>query len=112
MYKTVSLQLGMALVAMMIAGALAGMRGAISAGLAGLVCVVPNLWFALHLNMASGTRKPLAVRFFVGEFVKVAASCALLLAAACLYPQMHWPSFVLGMVVVLQSCLLALWKRY
>ncbi|MDR3353284.1 MAG: ATP synthase subunit I [Zoogloeaceae bacterium] len=115
MYKTISLQVGMTFVAMALAGAFVGTRGMVSAGLAGLVCVVPNLWFALHLARGARTPESAAARFLVGEFVKVAASCVLLLAAIRLYPEMHWPSLLLGMVLVLQSCFLAClqapWKR-
>jgi ATP synthase protein I len=115
MYKTVALQACITLLAMALAGMLAGVRGVVSAGLAGLVCTVPNLWFVMHLRMSgktgSGASVVSAARFFVGEFVKLLASCLLLFAAIRLYPAMHWPSLVLGMALVLQACFLAFWKR-
>lgn len=112
MIKAIYLQLGATILTMVIAGLLVGTRGAISAGLAGLACVLPSAWFALRLKAVS--KRPgasLPAQFFIGEFIKVAATIGLLAIAVKAYPDMHWPSLLIGMAVVLQASFFAFWKK-
>ncbi len=80
--------------------------------MAGVAVVVPNFLFALRLTIISrrpGASNPAA--FFIGEFMKVAATIALLAAAANLYRDMHWLSLIAGLVVALNANLLALLSK-
>ena len=112
MFRAVLLQIAATCVVAAIAGLLAGWHGAVSAMLGGLAIVLPTSLFALRLFAES--RKPggaSAASFFVGEFMKVAATIALLAAAASLYRAMHWLALIAGLVVVLKANLLALLSK-
>jgi ATP synthase protein I len=112
MFRAVLLQAVATLVAAAIAGLLAGKHGAVSAALGGASIVLPNALFALRLFAES--RKPggaSAAAFFVGEFMKVAATIALLAAAASLYRDLHWLALIAGLVVALKANLLALLSK-
>jgi len=112
MFRAVLLQVAATLVVAIVAGLLAGKHGAVSAALGGAVIVLPNSLFALRLF--AGSRKPggaSPAAFFVGEFMKVAATVALLVAAASLYRDMHWLALIAGLVVALKANLLALLSK-
>lgn len=97
---------------MVLAGSFVGARGAISAGLAGGAALLPNLWFAWRLTAASkrpGLRS--ATHFFAGELAKIGATVVLLVVVVKWYPNLHWPSFLLSLLVVLQASFLAFWKK-
>jgi ATP synthase protein I len=57
----------------------------------------------------SGGASP--AQFFVGEFVKIVLTVLLLIIAVKTYRDLHWPSLLLGMTVVLQASFLAFWKK-
>lgn len=112
MFRAVLLQVVATLVAAVIAGILAGKHGAVSAALGGAAIVLPNSLFALRLFVES--RKPGGASpavFFIGEFMKVAATIALLAAAASLYRDLHWLALIAGLVVALKANLLALLSK-
>jgi ATP synthase protein I len=116
MIRTIYLQLAAALLSICLAALFAGTRGAVSAVLASVVCILPCAWFALRLDRMS--KRPggapatqFAAQFFVGEFVKIAATVLLLIIAVKTYRDMHWPSLLLSMVLVLQASFLAFWKK-
>jgi ATP synthase protein I len=112
MMKAIYLQIGATLLCALLAGLVAGVRGAVSASLGGLACLLPATWFALRLRAAG--RRPggaLPTQFFIGEFIKVAATVGLLAIAIKAYPEMHWPSLLIGMAVVLQASFFAFWKK-
>ena len=112
MFRAVLLQVAATLVVAVIAGILAGKHGAVSAALGGAAIVLPNSLFALRLFAESrkpGGASPAA--FFIGEFMKVAATIALLAAAASLYRDMHWLALIAGLVVALKANLLALLSK-
>ena len=79
MFRIVGLQIVATLIVALAAWPLGGVSAAISALLGGAACVVPNALFALRLMIAA--RRPqgtdMAV-FFVGEFVKIGSTIALL----------------------------------
>jgi ATP synthase protein I len=114
MFRAVFLQFAATLVVAAIAGILAGRHGAVSATLGGAAIVLPNALFALRLF--AGSQKPggaSAAAFFVGEFMKVAASIALLALAASLYRDLHWLSLIAGLVVAVKANLFALlYKKF
>ena len=112
MFKAVLYQAGATLVAVVIGGVLAGVPGAISALLGGAASTVPNFLFALRLSAAA--RRPGAsyvLNFFLGEFVKVAATIGLLAIAVKAYGEAHWPSLLIGLAFALQAGFLAFWTR-
>jgi ATP synthase protein I len=94
-------------VATLIAAALAwfwvGQHGAVSAGLGGAAIVVPNLFFALSLWAAAKSGRASVGRFFAGEFIKVAATLALLVIVAGAYRDLHWLALLAGMFVALKA---------
>lgn len=113
MFKAIFLQLGAALMAAAVAGAVVGIRGCVSVGLAAAASILPNLFFALRLKSVSlrGEGASYAANFFIGEFLKIAATIGLLAIAVKGYPEMHWPSLLIGLAVVLHAGFLAFWKK-
>ena len=108
MFKAVFLQIGATILATLIAGAITGVRGALSAALGGAACVLPNLLFALRLHFVS--KRPAAsypLAFFVGEFLKIASTVGLLATVQLVYPDVHWLALFLGFVVALKANLSA-----
>ena len=108
MFKAVFLQIGATILAAIVAGAIIGVRGALSAALGGAACVLPNLLFALRLNAVS--KRPAAsypLAFFVGEFLKIASTVGLLATVRFVYPDVHWLALFLGFVVALKANLFA-----
>ncbi len=111
MARIVLLQIGVALIVAMIAAGIAGQSAGISALLGGAACAIPNALFALRLF--AGTRKPEGaspLTFFVGEFVKIATTIALLAAVVWLYRDVHWLAFLVGFIVVLKSYFILLFR--
>lgn len=108
MFKAVLLQLGATLIAVAIAGMLAGMHGAVSTALGGLAVCLPSLLFAVRLRSVSrkaGASYP--AEFFIGELIKVASTVVLLIAAVHWYSELHWISLFAGLIVALQGNLFA-----
>lgn len=95
------------------AGAVVGVRGVISVGLAALASILPNLLFALRLKIVSvrDDGSSYAANFFIGEFLKIATTIGLLAIAIKVYPEMHWPSLLIGLAIVLHAGFLAFWKK-
>lgn len=113
MLRAVYLQVGLTVIAVLILGAVVGTHGAVSAGLGGLACVLPNAWFAWRLTVLAKRESNVshAASFFIGEFIKVAATVGLLAIAIKAYPAMHWPSLLIGMALALQASFFAIWKK-
>ena len=112
MFRAILLQVAATIITALIAGLLAGTRGAASAILGGAVCVLPNFLFALRLKLVAnrpGASYP--ANFFLGEFVKIAATIALLVLVVKEYADLQWPSLLVGMVLALQAGFLAFWKK-
>jgi ATP synthase protein I len=80
-----------------------GQHVAVSAALGGAAVVVPNLLFALTLWAAARSGKASVARFFVGEFIKVAATLALLVIVAGAYRDLHWLALLAGLIVALKA---------
>ncbi len=74
-----------------------------SAGLGGAAVVVPNLLFALSLWAAARGGRASAAGFLVGEFIKVAATVALLVIIAGAYRDLHWLALLAGLFVALKA---------
>ena len=112
MYKAIILQVLAAVITAIGAGVLVGTRGAVSVGLAAFACIVPNLLFVLRLKSVSQRAgSSYAANFFAGEFLKIAATIGLVAIAVKGYPEMHWPSMMIGFAIVLHAGFLAFWKK-
>lgn len=113
MFKAVYLQAGITAIAVLVLGLVVGEQGAVSAGIGGFACILPNAWFAWRLTATARQAKAssMVAGFFIGEFIKVVATIGLLAAAIKIYPTMHWPSLLIGMVVALHASLFAFWKK-
>ena len=100
----VLLQVIVTLVVAGLAAIWGGVDAALSAALGGMACVVPNALFAVRLQIE--TRRPGGATvhgFFVGEFVKVATTVALLVLIAHNYRGLDWLAFIVGVIVALKS---------
>ncbi len=112
MLRAIYLQFGAALITAIGAGVIVGTRGLVSVGLASIACILPNLFFAVRLTMLS--HRPgasYAANFFVGEFLKIGATIGLLAIAIKGYPEVHWPSLLIGFAIVLHAGFIAFWKK-
>ncbi|MBC7490290.1 MAG: ATP synthase subunit I [Glaciimonas sp.] len=112
MLRIVLLQFIVTVVIAVVAGLLSGMSGFISAMLGGICCALPNGLFALSLFFsarAPGDANPIS--FFIGEFIKIATTIALLGAVARLYHEVNWLAFVVSFIVVLKSYFILLFRR-
>lgn len=61
--------------------------------------------------MASRPGSSYPVNFFLGEFVKIAATAGLLVLIVRGYADLHGPAMLIGLVLALQAGFLALWKK-
>lgn len=112
MLRVVTLQLAATVVAGIIAGLIGGIPALLSALLGGLCCVVPNGLFALRLFANAqkvGGANPMS--FFIGEFIKIALTVALLGAVAWLYHDLNWLALIAGFVVALKSYIILLFRH-
>jgi ATP synthase protein I len=112
MLRLVLLQLAAAVVISGIAGLIGGIHGLLSALLGGLCCVVPNGLFALRLFAdTQGIKGANPMSFFIGEFIKIALTVALLGAIAWLYHDLNWLALIAGFVVALKSYIILLFRH-
>lgn len=112
MFRIVLLQLAATVIVSGIAGLLGGRHALLSALLGGLCCVVPNGLFALRLfasTQKSGAANPMT--FFIGEFIKIALTVAMLFAAAWLYRDLNWLALIAAFVVALKSYIILLFRH-
>jgi ATP synthase protein I len=111
MARMVMLQFCVAFIVAIVAALLGGLAAGISALLGGLCCAFPNALFALRLY--AGTKKPGGATpstFFFGELLKISLTVASLSAVVWLYRDLHWLAFLLGIIAVLKSYFLLLFK--
>lgn len=112
MFKAILLQFGAAVITAFGAGAIVGTRGLVSVGFAAIAAIVPNLLFAIRLSVVNNrSGASYAANFFIGEFLKIAATIGILAIAIKGYPEMHWPSMLVGLAVALHAGFLAFWKK-
>ena len=91
MARIVLLQMVAALVVALLAGVFGTISLAFSALLGGLCCAIPNAFFALRLTMSArkpGGANPMS--FFIGEFIKIGLTIALMGAVVTLYHDVNW----------------------
>ena len=112
MFRAILLQIASTIIVTLLLGWYVGTPGAISAALGGAVCIVPNFLFALRLKgVATRPGASYPANFFLGEFVKIIATVGLLIFVVKKYPDLHWPSLLIGMGLALQAGFLAFWKK-
>ena len=112
MFRAILLQTITILISALAAGLIAGTRGAVSAALGGAVCTLPNFLFALRLKfVATRPGASYVAIFFLGQFVKIALTIGLLVSVVKIYPDLHWPSMLIGLGLALQAGFLAFWKK-
>ncbi len=112
MLRLILLQLATTVVASAIAGWVGGWPALFSTLLGGLCCVVPNGLFALRLFANAqklGNANPMS--FFIGEFIKIAMTVALLGAVAWLYRDLNWLALLVGFIVALKSYIILLFRH-
>jgi ATP synthase protein I len=112
MLRVVLLQFLTTIVTGLIAGLIGGWHALLSALLGGLCCVVPNGLFALRLFI--NARKPGAVNpmtFFIGEFIKIALTVALLGAVVWLYRDLNWLALLAAFIVALKSYIILIFRH-
>ncbi|WP_151449025.1 ATP synthase subunit I [Lacisediminimonas profundi] len=112
MLRLVLMQLAVTAAVGVIAGLMGGKYALFSAWLGGLCYVVPNGLFALRLFASA--RKPEGANpmtFFIGEFIKIALTVALLFAVATLYRDLNWLALIVGFVVAMKSYLILLFRH-
>ncbi len=90
----------------------AGGRVGISAGLGGLLALVPNLCFAWRFGVRDDRRTARQVvrSFYLGETVKLALTVSLF-AVVLRWPFVHFPALLSGFVLVLSVLWLSLLVR-
>jgi ATP synthase protein I len=112
MLRLVSLQLMLTVAVGLIAALLGGTNAMVSAVIGGLCCVVPSGFAAFRLWV--GTKKPGGANpasFFIWEFVKVAMTVALMVAAVKLYHDLNWFAFLGGFIVALKSYIILIFRH-
>jgi ATP synthase protein I len=112
MLRVVLLQFSATAIVALIAGFFGGMPALVSALLGGLCCVVPNGLFALRLfanTQKAGAANPMS--FFIGEFIKIALTVALLGAVAWLYHDLNWLALIAAFIVALKSYIILLFRH-
>ena len=112
MLPVVLMQLATTVIASIIAGLIAGMPALYSALLGGLCCVVPNGLFALRLFSAAQKSESVnPMTFFIGEFIKIALTIALLGAVVWLYSDLNLLALVAAFIVALKSYIILLFRH-
>lgn len=112
MFRLVALQVLATFAVALIAWPIGGAAAALSALAGGAACFLPNGLFALRLALsARSPRGPSVATFFVGEFVKLGSTVALLAAVAWAWPNVVWLALIAAVIAALKSYLIALiWR--
>ena len=123
MFSAILLQVGATIITTIVIGLIVGWAGVLSSLIGAGAYILPNFLFALRLTMAARAGKgslASVATFFIGEFVKVAATIGLLALAAKAYAGLHWPSMLISLAVAMQAVVLqpllqknclAIWKK-
>lgn len=106
MLKVILLQAALIGLAVVIAGILGGMRGAVSALVGGLAYLLPNLMFVLRLKRADAAGRTSVTMFFAGELLKVVCTIGILFVAVRFYP-VHWLCLMGGILAAVKANLFA-----
>ena len=107
MLIAVTLQAFVTLVASVVSWLVWGPLVALSLAAGGGSIVVPNALLAMRVKASQPSAVPMVL--LVGEFVKIALSIALLWLAYRWIEGLSWPGLIVGLILALQSLLLAPW---
>ena len=112
MFRVIGLQVIASVLVAVFAWLVAGGAAAVSALLGGAACFVPNGLFALRLAVAAkrpgGTN---VATFFVGEFLKIGSTIALIALIAWVWKDVVWLAMIVAVIAALKSYLIALFFR-
>ncbi|MBV8665898.1 MAG: ATP synthase subunit I [Burkholderiaceae bacterium] len=111
MLRVILLQLAATIVTGLVAWLVGGSPALWSALLGGLCCVVPNSLFALRLFASAQRGGANPMSFFIGEFIKIALTVALLGAIGWLYHGLNWLALIAGFIVALKSYIILLFRH-
>jgi ATP synthase protein I len=111
-FRVVGLQVVASGVVALLTWLVAGEAAGVSALLGGAACFVPNGLFALRLAMSA--RRPGGAgmsTFFVGEFLKIGSTIALIALIAWVWKDVVWLAMIVAIIAALKSYMLALLIR-
>lgn len=112
MFRVVGLQVVASAVVAIVSWLISGKAAALSAMLGGAACFVPNGLFALRLIIsAQRPGGPGMATFFVGEFLKIGSTIALIALIAWVWKDVVWLAMIAAIIVALKSYLVALLIR-
>jgi ATP synthase protein I len=84
-----------------------------AAALAGLIAG-PHAFFSAMFRLHIGALKPGALSpmtFFIGEFIKIAMTVALLAAVAWWYRDLNWLALIAAFIIALKSYIILLFRH-
>ena len=98
------------LIVSLLAWFFAGRWAALSAFAGGMTYLIPTSMFVLHLVLRLLSRRDAtAVTFFVGEAIKIGVAMLLMYLVVQVFgPDLVWPAFFVGLLVVLKAYVLLL----
>ena len=104
------LQIGLVMILALGAWIVAGSTSALYAVLGGAAAIIPNGLFAARLALHRGkSSESYPVVFFLGFFLKIGLTMALLAVVVKYLGPVDWLPFLLGLIVALKAPLFALW---
>ena len=104
------LQIGLVMILALGAWIVAGSTSALYAVLGGAAAIIPNGLFAARLALHRGkSSESYPVIFFLGFFLKIGLTMALLAVVVKYFGPVDWLPFLLGLIVALKAPLFALW---
>lgn len=93
--------------ATVVSSAFFGLSAALSAAMGGMCVAIPNSLVVLNLLVSDVTKRPVApVMLLVMEFLKILATCLLLVLTAVLFSGLVWPALIFGIIAAALSMLL------
>lgn len=105
-------QYALILFSVLVSACFFGSDGACSAMIAGMAYALPTTLLVAILRLRKGTRGGWAYAVLVGEFVRILVFGAVLALTARVYEDLHWPSVLIGIVAVVSSYFVILFKKY
>ncbi len=109
MLIAVGLQIASILVVALAAAAMVDLQSALFVVLGGAAAIVPNGLFALRLALHRGKApESYPVVFFLGEFVKIGLTVAILFWIVKSFDGIRWLPLLIGLIVALKMPLFAL----
>lgn len=92
-----------------------GQDAGVSALLGGLSYALPSSALALSLTLPKMIKrdyKSSAYRIFFGEFMKILSVILLWVLTVRYYETLHWPAFIFGVIAVVNSYFVILFKKH